>query len=247
MPEQERQELTTKLGRTFISDPDEEGEQVRAKILEAEGTGDHTADKKKELFKLKCRVGEKIFTQVMTYSKMLEWCDRDLDKDDMYKIEAILSHRKKDGKWQLKIQWGDATITWNDLDTTWQDDPVSVAMYAKKNDLLKTPGWKRCKHIAKNSKVLARMINQARLKNLRNRPVYKYGFQVPRNHEEAVAIDERMGNTMWQDAEKLEIQQLFDYEAFKSIGLKAPTPEGYQRIPCHMVYDVKHDGPTNVP
>ena len=88
----------------------------------------------------------------------------------MYKIEAILAHRKKDGKWQLKVQWGDATITWNDMDTTWQDDPVSVAMYAKKNDLLKTPGWKCCKHYAKQEKVIGGMINQVRLKNFRNRP-----------------------------------------------------------------------------
>ena len=26
------------------------------------------------------------------------------------------------------------------------------------------------------------------------------------------------------------------------MGLGAPIPEGYQKIPCHMVYDVKHDG-----
>ena len=86
------------------------------------------------------------------------------------------------------------------------------------------------------------MINQAKLKNYRNRPVYQYGYQVPRNHEEAVFIDEKCGNTMWQDAEKLEISQLFEYDTFKDLGKGTPIPEGYQKIPCHMVYAVKHDG-----
>ena len=63
------------------------------------------------------------------------------------------------------------------------------------------------------------MINQARLRSFRNKPVYQYGYQVPRNHDEAIFIDERMGNTKWQDAEKLELKQLFDYDTFKDLGL----------------------------
>ena len=50
------------------------------------------------------------------------------------------------------------------------------------------------------------------------------------------------GNTKWQDAAKLEIAQLNDYEVYKDLGKGAPIPDGYQKIPCHMVYDVKHDG-----
>ena len=86
------------------------------------------------------------------------------------------------------------------------------------------------------------MINQTRLKNFRNRPRYKCGFQVPRNHQEAVMIDEREGNRKWQDSEELELKQLFDYDTFKDLGKGIPTPDGYKQIPCHMVYDVKWDG-----
>ena len=86
------------------------------------------------------------------------------------------------------------------------------------------------------------MINQAKLKCHRTRPVYKYGYQVPRNHEEAVRIDEKFGNTRWQDAEKLEIAQLLEYNTFVDKGLGAPIPEGFQKIPTHFVYDVKHCG-----
>jgi hypothetical protein len=56
---------------------------------------------------------------------MLEWCDRDLDKDDMYRIEAILGHRKnpKTKKWELHLLWGSGKQTWNDFNLTLQDDP----------------------------------------------------------------------------------------------------------------------------
>ena len=98
------------------------------------------------------------------------------------------------------------------------------------------------KRYATRVKVIARMINQVRLKNYRNRPRYKYGFQVPRDHDEAVMIDEREGNTKWQDSEHLEVSQLYEYDTFQSLGIGAEIPEGYKKIPCHIVYDVKHDG-----
>jgi hypothetical protein len=237
-------DATKLLGRTFIDNPDEYGEQRRAKIEAVEPTGQTTADGANELFKFRCRQGDKVHEEIMTYNKMLEWCDRDLDKDDMYRIEAILGHRKnpKTKKWELHLLWGSGEQTWNDFNLTFQDDPVTVSVYAKDNGLLSTPGWKRCKPYVKNFKRLSRMVNQRNLKNFRNRPVYKCGYQVPRNHEEAVFIDEKNGNTKWQDSEKLEMAQLFEYKCFEDLGLGAPIPEGYQKIPCHMVYDVKHCG-----
>ena len=233
------------LGRTFIPDPDENGEQHRAKVENVEPMGETTSDHTEQLYKFRCKVGEKTFEKIMTYNKMVEWCDRDLDKDNMYKIEEIIGHRrnpKSKGGYDLHLRWGDGTIAWNELSPTYNDDPVSVSLYAMNNKLLHLPGFKRCKNHTKNLKTLARMINQSRLKNLRTRPVYQYGFQVPRNHEEAVFIDERCGNTNWQDAEKLEIKQLLEYDTFKDLGKGTPIPSGYQKIPCHMIYAVKHDG-----
>jgi len=235
------------LGRTFITNPDDDGEQVRAKVVEADLTGDTTADGKDAILRFKCKHGDRLFEEVMSYNKMLDWCDRDLDKDDMYKIERIVGHRKAilpdtKGGWEVLVEWACGTTSWNCLTLTYTDDPVSVSIYALKNGLLDTPGWKRCKTHVKNMKKFGRMINQARLKNLRRRPVYKYGYQVPRDHEEAMFIDEKNGNTKWGDSEELEIKQLHHYSTFKDLGLGAPTPEGYQRIPCRMVYDIKHDG-----
>ena len=55
-------------------------------------------------------------------------------------------------------------------------------------------------------------------------------------------IDTRDGNTKWRDSEKLEVNQLDEYESFEDKGLNAPVPDGYKKIRCHFVYDVKHDG-----
>ena len=230
------------IGRTFINDPDDEGVQIRAKVEEILPTDRRTTDKQHELFRFRCKVGEEVFEKITTYNKMLEWCDRDKDKDDMYKIDAIVGHRTIDGKRQLRVKWASGEVTWQPFAEIFTDDPVSVSLYARENNLLDQDGWKRCKHYTKNVKMFARMINQARLKNLRQKPVYKYGFQVPRNHEEAMFIDAKNGNTKWRDAEKLEIDQLFEYECFDDLGKGAPIPEGYKKIPCHFVYDVKHDG-----
>lgn len=119
---------------------------------------------------------------------------------------------------------------------------MSVSVYAMRNQLLQTPGWKQCKPYVKNAKKFGHMINQAKLHNLRRRPVYKYGHQVPRDHQEVLFIDNKNGNTEWQDVKQVEIRQLKDYDTFRVLGLGAPRPDGCIMIPCHLVYDCKHDG-----
>jgi len=137
------------------------------------------------------------------------------------------------------------------LDVIAKDDPVTCAVYAKEHGLLDTPGWKQFKRIAKRSKRLIRMVRQAKLKQVRRTPIYKYGYRVPRSHQEAIEIDTLNGNTKWQDAEKLELDMVLkEYKTFIDLG-KAQFdtkgkvingPKGYQKIRVHMVYDVKHDG-----
>ena len=55
---------------------------------------------------------------------------------------------------------------------------------------------------------MVRMLNQAKLRSFRTSPWYKYGFQVPKNHNEAMALDEKNGNTKWEDLEQLELSVL---------------------------------------
>ena len=67
-------------------------------------------------------------------------------------------------------------------------------------------------------------------------------IQIPRNHEEAMMINAKNGDTRWKDSEDLELKQLFDYDSFQDLGKGAAIPEGYTKIRCHFVYNCKHDG-----
>ena len=44
---------------------------------------------------------------------------------------------------------GNGEKTYEPLDIIAEDDPVTCAIYARDNDLLEKPGWKRFKGIAK--------------------------------------------------------------------------------------------------
>ena len=103
------------LGRTFITNPDDEGEQHRAKIIDALPTGDTTPDGKDAILRFKCRHGDRLFEEVLTYNKMLEWCERDVHRDDMHRIEAVIGHRPAKlktsrSKWEVKVQWASGKL-----------------------------------------------------------------------------------------------------------------------------------------
>jgi len=119
-----------------------------------------------------------------------------------------------------------------------------VAAYARDNGRLDEPGWKLpgLKKMAKTQKKLIRMANKAKLHSFRSKPIYMYGFQVPRNHAEALELDRVNGNTMWIDAEATELSQIDEYKSFIDKGVGFNPGSDYKRIRVHMVYAVKHDG-----
>ena len=236
---------TPLIGQTFINDPSNDGTQVRAKIEAIEETKGATADCLQPVFKFRSKVGNKTHEHIMMYHKMLEWCNQDLNKDSYFHIDAILDHRKNHEAEDIKFlsngemehQCGMTLL------------PHSKTIQSRYPCMPKrTDSWTHLVGRIANGvsrvseKKLAQMINQAHLKVNRTKPIYKYGYQVPRNHKEPVKISKKYGNTKWQDAEKLKIKQLFEYEAFKDLGREAPVPKEYTQIPCHFVYHVKHGG-----
>jgi Reverse transcriptase (RNA-dependent DNA polymerase) len=57
-------------------------------------------------------------------------------------------------------------------------------------------------------------------------------------------LDEKNGNTKWQDAITLELQPINDYNTFIDKGhhTTSKAPHGYKKIRVHFIFDVKHDG-----
>ncbi len=66
---------------------------------------------------------------------------------------------------------------------------------------------------------------------------HKFGIEVPKTVKEAIDLDRKNGNTLWTDAIAKEMNQV--QKAFDILPDGMTVPVGYQKIPCHMVFDIK--------
>ena len=71
---------------------------------------------------------------------------------------------------------------------------------------------------------------------------YQFGYQVPRNYEDALRLDMENGNQKWQDAMDVEMAQIKEYGVFKDYGKAnwegktiTNATSGYQKIKVHLV------------
>ena len=103
-------------------------------------------------------------------------------------------------RYNVLVNWETGESTFEPLSTIAADDPVTCAIYAKDNGLLEEDGWRQLKKLAHHQKKVIRIVNQAKLRSFRTTPVYKFGYLVPRNHNQPVEIDARNGNRKSQDA-----------------------------------------------
>ncbi len=70
---------------------------------------------------------------------------------------------------------------------------------------------------------------------------HKFGIQVPRGIKNAIHIDRKNCNNPWQEAIKTELQQLTGYQTFIVLDSAEAVPNGFQKIPYHIVFDVNYD------
>ena len=239
-------------GTTFIKQQDD-GTSLRLRVINK--VIDDANQNNKMLTRFKVKHDRTDVEDIMTYNDIMNYWYRDRCKDESYewKFRTILSHQGplnhkspgyKGSKYNVEIEWENGERTFEPFNVIYEDDAISLANYARDNNLLETDGWKRLKRFAKRTKKLKRMINQAKLRSFRTSPKYMYGYRVPRTYEEAIEIDKQNANTKWTDATKLEIQQLNEYDTFIDMGIFDPgkIPTGFNRIKVHLVFAVKHDG-----
>ena len=245
------------IGRSFLMPPEEDGSRVRAKILEAiESTKDEAANQP-EMIKFRALInGER--EDVVAYNDIVDFIEKDESWDGWWKFKTIHNHmgplkptdkNYKGSRYNVLVEWETGEKTWEPLygakkSGMWWYDKVTIALYADKHNLLDTPGWKipGLRKIAKTQKRLIRHANQAKLHSFRTKPVYQYGYLVPRNYQQAVELDHANGNTKWQDAIKLELRQIDDYDTFEDKGTDWKAPKEFKKINVHLVFAVKHDG-----
>jgi len=66
---------------------------------------------------------------------------------------------------------------------------------------------------------------------------HKFGIKIPTSVKDALEIDKKNGNTYWADAIATKMKNV--RAAFKILPDGTKAPNGYQKINCHMVFDVK--------
>jgi hypothetical protein len=246
------------IGRTFLTDTRDDGERFRARITRKILDPDKPSDVK---FLVEINDGE--YDEILAYNEILDKIETDLDKefhdtDRQWRFKDIVAHEGpllsrdknyKGSRYNVLVNWETGESTYEPLDVIGADDPVTCAIYAKSQGLLDTPGWKQFKRVASRDKQVQRLVNQARQHSKQATPAHKFGYQIPRDHKDALTIDASNGDSKWKDAESTERSQLHEYDTFVDIG-KANivgkyvknSPKGYKKIRVHTVYDVKHDG-----
>jgi hypothetical protein len=157
-----------------------------------------------ERIKYLCKTKEGEREELISYNEILSYLEAQEQDDLVWNFRRIVGHEGPLNKdhpdyngltYNIKIEWENGEITSEPLNVIAFDDPVTCAIYARKNSLLNLPGWKRFKSIAKREKKFLWMVNQAKLRSYNTAKRYKCGFEVPCNYEDAVRIDQLNGNT----------------------------------------------------
>jgi hypothetical protein len=239
------------IGRNFLHEVD--GQKLYAtvvkKILDRDA---ENHDKIKMLVAYDNGQIEEIIAYNVLSDLIEEQDDRDLNNDPetLWEFDKILGHQGplrstdrfyKGSSYNVLVQWTTGEETFEPLDVMIKTDPITVAAYAKDNGLLTTPGWKNLNKYVRRAKKFKRMLNQARLASKRRGIRYKFGVRIPRNHPEAVRLDEENKNRLWQDSVDTEFEQVDEYETFEDKGVGYRPPSDYKKINVHLIFDVKHD------
>ena len=194
------------IGRAFLLPPEENGERHRAKLTRqvVEIIDQDNGQ----------RVENSNFILDIGNGKVEE--DMGMDQE-LYRFRAIIGHQGpllasdpdwKGSQYNVQVEWETGEITFEPFSIIAADDPVTCAAYAKENDLLALEGWHRFGFLAKKDKVLASVIKQSKIRQVRRSQAYMFGYLIPRNYMEAMQFDSENKNSKWYDAIKLEMDSM---------------------------------------
>jgi hypothetical protein len=140
------------------------------------------------------------------------------------------------------VEWNDVnkTKSWVNYFALSLSNPKPIVSFARNNNLLdKMPFFHLTQYCRSNTAV-----DIARILKVSTSPAgikYKFGIQVPKGIKNAIDLDKKNGKQLWQESFKTEPKQPTDYQTFIVLDSGEDIPTGYQKIPYHMVFDVKYD------
>ena len=162
--------------------------------------------------------------------------DKAMKVANMYVIHNNQHHiRKTTQGWDLCVQWKDGTTTWEWLADLKESNLVEVAEYAVVSSIDNEPAfvWWVPFTLKKQDRII-KVVNNRVLKK-----THKFSIEVPTSVEHARRLDEKNGNTYWTDAMEKEIRDVNVAFDVLEAGDGRTVPPGYQKIACHLIFDVK--------
>ena len=134
--------------------------------------------------------------------------------------------------WKLLVSWKDGSTSWVPLKDLKESHPVQVAEYALVNKILEEPAfaWWATKVLRKRDRIIKKVKSRYWLRT------HKYGIRVPKSVGEALRIDKETGTDFWTKAIEKEMKAIEHAFEFRDDNV---MPVGYQKIDCHMIFDVK--------
>ncbi len=138
--------------------------------------------------------------------------------------------------WQLCCQWKEGSSSWVNLADLKESHPIEVVKYAKIIGIDHEPAFNWwVPHILKKRDRIISLVKKRSPRFLKR--THKFGIEVPKTVREALDLDKKNGNTLWADAIAKEMKDV--RVAFKLLPDGQSAPIGFQKIPCHMIFDVK--------
>ena len=133
-------------------------------------------------------------------------------------------------------QWKDGSSSWENLVDLKESHPIEIAEYAKILGIDHEAAFNWwVPHVLKKCD---RIISLVKWRNVRYlKRTHKFGIELPKTVQEALAIDKKLGNTFCADGIAKEMKNV--RIAFKILLDNQSVPIGYQKIPCHMIFDIK--------
>ena len=136
-------------------------------------------------------------------------------------------------EWRLLVEWKDATTTWVALKDLKVSFPIETAEYAVANKISDEPAFKWW--VEDTLRKRHRIIKKVKSAKYWKR-THKYGISLPHTVEEALRFDEESGRDFWRKAIEKEMRNVLPAFEFRDDD---KMPIGYEKIRCHMVFDVK--------
>ncbi len=138
--------------------------------------------------------------------------------------------------WQVCCQWKDGSTSWENLADLKDSHPLETAEYPVTQGIDHEPAFNWWfPHVLKKHDQIILLVCKRTTRYLKR--THKFGIEGPKTVKEALALDRKNGNTLWANAIEKEMKEVCI--AFNILPDGQSAPIGYQKIPCHMIFDVK--------